>query len=369
MARRYRIVYYVTSHGFGHLNRAVSVVESMPPNVSSVVKTDRDLFARWRESVRRRCELVEGVFDCGAVHPPGESSLVDAKATLARYNQVHAAAVDRLDREVAYLQDNAISAVVSDIAPLPLRAAKEAGIPGILVANFTWADIFASYGAPRSHAHRELLREMLQEYFQASLTLRAQPAMESLVVGRMRDVGLVTRQGRNRQSELIRELGVPRDSRLVYIYVGRYGQADITWENLGSLSDFQFVSYHPLEVCCPHWHVLDPARWPPRDLAASVDVMVAKAGYGTVTDAIVNRTPLIYPPRFGFAEHRILAAGLRRWGSGIPVSTREFKGFRLHGALAHACGMQPKPAPWPVDGARRCTRAILDLVFRSVRSC
>lgn len=361
MARRNCIVYYVTSHGFGHLNRAVAVVEALPPHVSILVKTHRDLFPRWQESVRRPCELLEGVFDCGAVHPPGESSLVDPAATLAKYQQVHAAALERLDDEVAFLRRNSVAAVVSDIAPLPLRAAREAGIPAILVANFTWADIFANYAGNSSRAHRELLREMCHEYTQASLYLRAQPAIESQVSDRVRDVGLVTRRGHNRRSELTRDLGVPRGSRLVYMYVGRYGQDDMAWDNLARLSDFQFVSYHPLADRFPHWHVLDPARWPSRDLAASVDAMVAKAGYGTVTDAMTHRTPLIFPPRVGFAEHRILAAGLRRWGGAISISTRDFKELHLRRALERACELTPRQSPWPTDGAHRCARAILQL--------
>jgi len=361
MVRNNRIVYYVTSHGFGHLNRAAAVVEAMPRHVSVLVKTHRDLFPRWRESVRRRSDLIEGVFDCGAVHPPGESSLVDPAATLAKNQQVHAAALERLDREVAFLRSNSIAAVVSDIAPLPLRAANEAGIPSILVANFTWADIFANYVGSRSSGDRELLREMCHEYGHASHYFRAQPAIESHVADRACDVGLVTRRGRNRRTELLRELGLRRGSRLVYMYVGRYGQDDMEWTNLTRLADFQFVSYHPLEIRFPHWHVLDPDRWPPRDLAASVDAMVAKAGYGTVTDAMANRTPLIFPPRFGFAEHRVLAAGLRRWGGGISISTRDFKQLHLRRALELACKLSPKPSPWPSDGARRCARAILRL--------
>jgi hypothetical protein len=359
MARRERIVYYVTSHGFGHLNRAAAVVDALPPNVTVLVKTHRELFARWRESVHRPCELLDGVFDCGAIHPPGENSMVDPIATLARYRQVHAAALERLDDEVSFLHRNSISAIVTDIAPLPLRAAKAANIPGVLVANFTWADIFANYADRGRTIDRELLSEMSHEYAHADLYLRAQPAIESCAMGRVCDVGLVTRRGRNRRRELIRELSLPRDSRLVYMYVGRYGQHDMSWEKLARLADFQFVSYHPLEIRFPHWHVLDPGRWPPRDLAASVDAMVAKAGYGTVTDAMVNRTPLIFPPRFGFAEHRILAAGLRRWGGGVPVSTRDFKRFHLRSALERACNLTPRPSPWPTDGARRCARAIL----------
>jgi hypothetical protein len=361
MVRCTRIVYYVTSHGFGHLNRAAAVVDAMPSHVSILVKTHRDLFARWRESARRPGELLEGVFDCGTVHPPGESSLVDPVATLAEYERVHAAAVERLDDEVEFLRRNSISAVVSDIAPLPLRIAREAGIPGIVVANFTWSDIFGKYVSGSSSAYREVLRQMFHEYSQAVLHLRAQPAIESHVTDSVCDVGLVTRRGRNRRSELVRELGLPRGSRLVYMYIGRYGQNDMAWGNLARLADFQFVSYHPLEVPYPHWHTLDPARWPPRDLAASVDAMVAKAGYGTVTDAITHRTPLVFPPRFGFAEHRVLAAGLRRWGGGIPISTRDFKQLQLRPALEHACELTPRPSPWPTDGARRCALSILRL--------
>ena len=359
MPDRFRIAYYVTSHGYGHLNRAAAVVEALPEHVTVVVKTHRDLFDRWRESVGRPCELLEGVFDCGAVHPPGESSRVDPQATLERYAQVHAVGVEGLAHEVTYLRDGPFDAVVCDVAPLPLRAAKMAGIPGLLVANFTWSDIFRPYARRCPGVFSQLLHEMQEEYAQANVLLRAEPALPPNGIARVREVGLVTRRGRNRRSELLTELRLPRHSRLVYLYVGRYGQDDMQWQNLTRLADLEFVTYHTLDLGLPNWHVVDPGRWPPRDLTASVDAMVAKAGYGTVTDAMTHRVPLVFPPRFGFAEHRVLAAGLRRWGGGVPISTREFKQLRLRTALETACHLRPAPPPWPCDGAQRCVREIL----------
>ena len=40
---------YVTSHGFGHLNRSVAVINRMPLDVPVTIKGHPDLFDHWRE--------------------------------------------------------------------------------------------------------------------------------------------------------------------------------------------------------------------------------------------------------------------------------------------------------------------------------
>ena len=34
---------------------------------------------------------------------------------------------------------------MSDVPSFPLRAAREAGVPGVVIANFTWPDIYRQY--------------------------------------------------------------------------------------------------------------------------------------------------------------------------------------------------------------------------------
>ncbi len=106
-------------------------------------------------------------------------------------------------------------------------------------------------------------------------------------------------------------------------------------------------------------HVVPPTEWTGSDLAASADAIVAKAGYGTACEAMVARVPLIYPPRTGFAEHRVLDRALRAWGGGIPASRREFDELRLERHLERAFALEPGPPPFPADGASRVARHLL----------
>ena len=103
-------------------------------------------------------------------------------------------------------------------------------------------------------------------------------------------------------------------------------------------------------------HAVPSPDWPGGDLIASCDAVFAKAGYGTVCEAMVSGTPLIYPHRSGFAEHRILDQCMRKWGGGVPISAREFRSLRLNRAIGRALAMEVGAPPFAGDGAMRVAR-------------
>ena len=74
---------------------------------------------------------------------------------------------------------------------------------------------------------------------------------------------------------------------------------------------------------------------------------------------MVARTPFIYPPRTGFAEHRALDRALRAWGGGLPASARDFADLRLERHLERAFALRPGPPPFPADGASRVAGHLL----------
>jgi hypothetical protein len=82
---------------------------------------------------------------------------------------------------------------------------------------------------------------------------------------------------------------------------------------------------------------------------------------------MVAGTPMIYPPRSGFAEHRALDRALRSWGGGIPVSTRRFAELRLERALDQAFAQSPGPPPFRDDGAAKIA-SLLTKACRQARS-
>ena len=107
-------------------------------------------------------------------------------------------------------------------------------------------------------------------------------------------------------------------------------------------------------------HVVPSADWPGGELIAASDAVVAKAGYGTVCEAMASGTPIVYPPRRGFSEYRALDRALRAWGGGVPISSRDFHELKLERALARALELKPGPPPFSTDGATRIASHLVD---------
>jgi len=363
MAQSGRLSVYVTSHGFGHLNRSVAVINRVPAEVPITIRCHPNLFDHWRERLRRPADLKAHTSDVGALNPPGDSNTTDGEATLALAAKVHAEAIAKVDEEAETLREEGTAAVLCDVPPIPLVAARRAGIPGFLLANFTWADIYEPHAKAQGGGAPAFVVELRRAYRQATKLFRAEPAMRMSSMGETTDVGMVVTPGRHRRSELIETLNVPGSTRLVYFYVGRYGQENLGWDRLERLKKkgIHFVGFHPSpngEI--ENLHVVDPNHWTGADLAASSDAMVAKAGYGTSCEAMVSGTPMIYPPRIGFAEHRALDRALRAWGGGVPASARAFAEFRLESHLDKALALKPGPPPFPADGAARVAERLAE---------
>ena len=362
---------YVTSHGFGHLNRAVAVINRMPADVPVTIRSHPNLFDHWRERLCRTASLEPHVSDVGALNPPGDSAATDGAATLARAAQVHAEALARVEDEAARLRDEGTAAILCDTPPVPLVAARRAGVPGFLLANFTWADIYAPYAKHAGGDALRFLADLRAAYRQATALFRAEPALRLADVAPTIEVGMVVTPGRNRTDELRHALGVGKAETLVYFYIGRYGQSNLGWDRLEKLGakGFHFVGFHPASSGpMANLHVVPALDWTGADLAASTDAMVAKAGYGTVCEAMVAGTPLIYPPRAGFAEHRALDRALRAWGGGVPVSARDFVELRIERPLERALALEPGPPPFPSDGAARVADRLTQTCHSSPRS-
>ncbi|MFO0949908.1 MAG: hypothetical protein U0835_01905 [Isosphaeraceae bacterium] len=350
-----RLVVYVTSHGFGHLNRSVAVINLVPADVPVTIRSDPSLFDHWGERLRRPAELEAHVSDSGAVNPPGDSASTDGPATLERAARVHAMALESLDVEVERLRTGGVAAVLSDVPPLPLVAARRAGVPGFALANFTWAEIYAPHARRLGGDALRLVADLRAAYRQAEAVFRASPGLKMNEFRRSIDVGMVVTPGRDRRAELRATLGLGKAERLVYFYIGRYGQTDLGWERLERLGreGVHFVGFHPAPTGpMANLHVIPAAEWTGADLAASADAIVAKAGYGTACEAMVAGTPMLYPHRTGFVEHRALDRALRDWGGGIPLPARDFRELRLERHLARAFSLKPGPPPFPADGAR-----------------
>jgi hypothetical protein len=357
MDPRSGLAVYVTSHGFGHLNRLVAVLNRLPFDLPVTIRCSPDLFAPWNERLRRPAALEPYLGEGGAVNPPGQSAVTDGPATIDRAMSVHAEATGRIDQEAARLRDGRCAAVLTDIPAVPLVAAARAGVPAFALGNFTWAEIYQEHAEPLGPRARAFVAELRECYGHATAAFRCEPALPMREFPTRIDVGLVVSPGNDRREELRQRLGIPASDRLAYFYVGRYGQDDLDWPRLSRFRGVHFVGFHPAPVGpMPNLHVVPADEWTGADLMASADVAIAKAGYGTVCEAMVSATPLVYPPRQGFAEHRVLDEALRAWGGGLPISVEQFTALDLEGPLQRAFRARPGSPPFLTGGAAQVAR-------------
>lgn len=366
-----RLFVYVTNHGFGHLNRTVAVLNRLPIELPVSIRCHPELFPHWDEQLVRPARLEEYPSDTGTVGPAGDSAATDGRATLAAAAEVHNTAMNGVNEEAALLREQGAAAVLCDASWVPLVAARRAGVPGFVLANFLWSEIYEEHARALGPGYREFVDEVRSCYRQATQVFRAEPALPLTEIACRTDVGMVLTPGRDRRAELAQALGIDPRRKLVSIYVGRSGQDALCWDRLASFPEIAFVGYRPAPESVgvvPNLHVVSIAEWNDGDLAASVDAAIAKAGYGSVCAAMSSGTPLIYPPRAGFAEFPVLDAALRSWGGGIPMSERQYREMDLGPLLDRAFRVRPGSAPFLAGGAARVADRLLETCRADGRS-
>lgn len=316
------VVAYVSGHGFGHSAREVEILRRLPPDVALVVKTTAPEWF-WRAEVKRPFEYVADAFDVGTVQTTSVD--VDARATLAAFREMTARNAARANDELADLQRRGARVIVTDVASFPLALAARLGVPGLCVANFTWADIYAGL-TDAEPGLAPVARQLEQEYAQATLLLEAGLSLPMPYFARRESVGLVARPGRARRDELLQLLGgaVAPEARLALLYVGNWG-LPLPWERLQTFAPaWHFVSLNAPPVPVANLSVLPQSALPHPDLVASCDLVISKPGYGLVGECLTAGTPLLYCPRVGFVEYQALDAALGAWPGGFRLPTDAF---------------------------------------------
>ena len=351
------LCYYITGHGFGHAIRTTQILKALPAELPLLLKTTAPERVFREELPGRAFEYIKAEYDCGCLQ--SDSIHVLRRETLTRYAEIARRNQSLLAEEVAFLKERGVRCVASDIPSFPLRTARIAGIPSVAVANFTWHDIYSEYGeTPEDSA---LLAQMADEYAEATLACLTPLSVPTVgdVFLRSQRVPLVARRGQNIRTRLTEVLDIPDGKQMALLYLGGWGM-DIDFTSLERWADWVFLTDAPLPVSVANARAFDPKILRYADVAASVDCVVSKAGYGTLTECIANSVPLIYLPRHGFVEHESLVLGMNDWGGGVELSERAFYAGDWGDALTQAQSATLNPEAFQTNGADIIARILTD---------
>lgn len=367
-----KILYAITGHGFGHATRALLVAQALRgllPRCEILISTSLS-----KKAIDRLSPAAAPAFGVRAAsYEPGTAQSncfeVDPRATRAMYRAYLDEHSRLLRRELQDMKAAGIEAVISDVAALPLAAAKEQGLPGVMISNFTWDWILEPIlaGDADGEACLERIRE---DYRRADLFLRLPFHGRQSPIDAVEDAPLVGRRARLESTELRRRLGLdPSDHRpVVLMAVG--GWAAEAWPPIvvPGCGQFRFLVVGDIPVRLPEAEVIAiPFDLLPgvsfADLVAACDLGLVKPGYGTCSEFVIHRRPMVAVERRGFREYEELLRGMDGLIRFQPLSLADF--FRgawapaleaVAGAAAREAPMPP--LPWPEDGAGAVARRV-----------
>lgn len=262
------------------------------------------------DSLKDRFRYHELVCDLGLVQRTALEE--DIPATVAALDAMLPFDERRLSEVAEWLHRLGCHAVVSDISPLGIAVARRAGLPSILVENFTWGWIYRHHerGTSELRRHGDRLDRVVAR---VDLHLQTEPACQTTPGARR--IGPIARQLREPAESVRARLGIHPDEQMVLVSMG-----GVRW-SYGELEALQkldrivcvipgagdAVGRQGSLVCLPH---RGPFHHP--DLVHASDLIIGKLGYSTVAEAVHYGRRFLVIRRPAFPESSVLEAYVRR---------------------------------------------------------
>jgi len=340
--------YYITGHGLGHASRSCQVIGALAarhPGIRCDVVSDA---APWflADNLPAGVAVAPRTLDVGVRQL--DSLVMRPAATLQACRQLQAQAPGLIAEEAEGLRRDGVTLVVSDVAALPCAAAAAAGVPAVILSNFSWDWIYAEF----LDTYPELAAIIAWQrdcYRRAGLALRL-PFHGPLPVNEVIDLPMVARHSTTPAAAVRNRLGLAAGRRLALLSFGGFGLQDAPLDGLGQLRDWVFLA-EPV-LAADHRQLTPlPAGVAYPDLVNAADAVITKPGYGIVAECLAHQTPVIYTSRGNFREQALLVAGLHQYGRAVAVDNEQLRRGELKEALEQLRLLPPPTEALAANGA------------------
>jgi UDP:flavonoid glycosyltransferase YjiC (YdhE family) len=366
------VVAYISGHGFGHASRTIELLNALADRDPSLRIHARSEVAPWLFSATARPGItVERVAcDTGAVQI--DSLQLDEAETIRQAQLFMGDFKARVAVEVEALRALQTTLVIADTPPLGIAAASAAGVPAVLLGNFTWDWIY------RDYAGGEAVADAIGAiYRRADLALRLPLHGGFETCPHLRDLPFIARRSKRVGGEVRAALGLPHGLPLALVSFGGFGVQGLDLAALARTEGFgivmsgtTFVDGRPLGDRGTTGALIpldEPAMYARgyryEDVVRGVDVVVSKPGYGIIAECAANGAAILYTSRGRFAEYEVLVEGMPRYLRTRFIDRAAFLTGDWSGPLASLIAQPPPSARADVSGADVAADLLLSMIY------
>ena len=317
------ILFYTSSHGFGHSTRMVEVANRIPLIHKVTFAT---MAPEWiyKINAKRPYFFRNAEIDTGVIQ--SDLLTVLPEETLKRYDLLLSRRDEIIENEVKWIKENNVSLIVGDIPPLAFPVAKTAGIPSLGISNFSWDWIYEPM-VEDFPEYNYILDDIRKDYREADLVLRLPLSGDMSVFPRLKEIPFIARKS-NRSSKEVREkLGISGEKKFILLSLGGHEMARINFSRvIEEFPDFIMVSFNSKVPLKSSRFVLvdNMGDLLHEEVLGAADFVICKPGYGIVSEIIANKTPALYVSRKDYIENNILVEGLKSYAVSEEINLEDF---------------------------------------------
>jgi len=336
---RYRIAFFVSSHGFGHAARACAVMDALLDLDSTIGFEIFTTIPKWffEASLLKPFTYHHILTDIGLVQQtPFREDLPctlvqqtpfreDLPCTLKRLEGFYPLNKKQIETTARMLSETGCGLIVCDISPMGIAVGRVLGITSVLIENFTWDWIYEAYTA--THPGFEFYVQYLKELFEdADHHIQTEP------VCRYKKADLllppISRKPRLPKENLLKDLKITDGSPVVMITMGGVPQQYDIHNELREHKHFTFLisgASHSFQRIDNVLVLPFRSDYYHPDLIHASDVVIGKAGYSTVAEVYDAGIPFVFVKRPTFRESETVATFVRKHMPAMDISESQFE--------------------------------------------
>ena len=320
------IAYYISDYGYGHASRSIAIIRGLldvNPTIHIVICTSfatsflKQSLCSKRISFRIINTDVGYYLNEKTIRP--DTSKINNEYELFVQNWRK-----KFNKEFEFLQQKQIDLVISDISPLPFEAAKQLNIPTVGVSNFTW------YTAYKNIIDENQLRVFKKAYKEMGHFYLLAGSNEYELKCKKNNYSFFARKVDLKEVTRIKERFNPnQDKKIIYFGLGmKINNVDINSLSLWSSRDCVFIVSSNVNIKRENVFTIPYDYTESQNYIAASDLVISKAGWGTVSEAVVNQVPLLILNRKELKEDQNTIKYIKENNLGDIIEWEEFINYR-----------------------------------------
>lgn len=318
------IVYYISSHGFGHLTRSLAIIELLlqeREDLTICIKCSAEHAAFAERYLRERklsAEIQLFASNFEIVVDPVKVQ-VNFPATIHNLRKWIKELPERAVQECEQISRQT-TVIISDIVPEAFLAAEQLGIPAIGISNFTWYEICKDYVE-----EDELL--ILRELYQKAAAFLEYPLStgDNMPVANRTAVGLISRPIETDKVDEIRRRYKKSGRPLLLFSIG--GALELEYKALPAGIDWLHTRGVSLPPAQNIFSIPDDEP-DIQNYVAACDAVVTKFGWSTLAEALIAEKPVfLLKANGGWAEENMIMPEIEALACICSIAPAELYAF------------------------------------------